>query len=87
MYWQKTPRKGMVGDHELHMNCILFLVVFLFFSVFVVCRLWNLVCCFSWNADAHIKSWWWVVASWIFVVGVIQDLLEGVKKVPGEGRR
>jgi hypothetical protein len=65
----------------------LLLDVFAILFYFVVYMLWNLVCCSSCNANTHIKSWSWRVASWIFFFGGMQDLLEGVKRAHGKGTR
>jgi hypothetical protein len=35
----------------------------LFIDVFAI-----FLCCSSWNVGAHIKSSWWSVVSWIFLV-------------------
>jgi hypothetical protein len=76
-YWvdgctgRKCQEKGRLAIIHVRGATFCFLMSLLFFVIFVVCRLWNLVCCFSWNADAQIRSWWWVIAFWILVFGVM----------------
>jgi len=72
---KKRQEKGQLTIMNFKRATFCFLMSLLFSCVFIVCRLWNLVCYSSWNANAQIKNWWWSAPSWIFF-GCVMKMMQ-----------